>query len=338
MSVLSVPFKKMTGGYRLNPALINLPDHSIQGRFSATPKNLFEMIEDLLINGQKQNIIFRKDEANAPLLVAGFRRRAAALKINENRHDKDFRAMLSHAALAKLDEMGDEPMLLDGKLEDIGEEQAFLTNLAENRRVELSPMDRLKIILTLRNRFGKKDDEIAALFGKKAWYVYHHLKLGSLSPRIQELVDDGKISLEVAAKTLAKIPEGEREAMVDTILSSGALEQAETEATTGEGDGELDEAAIKRITGSALAKAERERRAKKGEEGGTTAMKRTLADQKKFWRSYIEEHPVEEDQVSALLADLMAFAEGLIQEVALVRRLKKHLGVESKSKGAATTK
>lgn len=336
MSVFATEFKKGTI-YRLDPALIKLPDHSLQGRFGIKPKAVYEMAESLLTEGQKQNIIVRKDNNNHPILVAGFRRRAAAALINEKRGDKEFRGMLSEDALAKLDAMGEEPFLLDSKLETINEQQAFVSNITENvEHVPLSPMDRLKIIMVLRDTFKMKDAAIAKVFRKKPWYVYHHLKLATLSERIQKLVDEGIISLEVAAKTLAKVPESEREAMVDAIIKQQTEDQAENEAMVEEGN--VDPATIKRVTGAVVAAAERARRSKTGEDG--RAIKRTLADQKKFMRNYIEQHPTDADdadaRVSSLFADILAFAEGAIQEVALVRRVKKHLGVEAAS--AATKK
>jgi ParB-like chromosome segregation protein Spo0J len=330
MSVFSVEFGKRTG-YALNPALIKLPDHSLQGRFGIKPKAVEEMAESLLTEGQKQNVIVRKDNENAPVLVAGFRRRAAALLINEKRNDKNFRAKLSEAAIAKLDAMGDEPFVLEAKLESINEKAAFLSNVTENvGRIELSPMDRLKIIMVLRDTFKMKDAEIAAVFGKKPWYVYHHLKLSELSTRIQELVDAGVISLEVAAKTLVKVPESERETMVDAIVAEHAQSQAENEAMAEEGT--IDPATLKRITGAVLAKHERERRSKTGEDG--SKIKRTLADLKKFSRNYVESHSADEDPTSALLVDFMAFLEGGISEATLVRRIKKHLGIETGKKAA----
>lgn len=333
MSVLSTPFGKGTI-YKLNPSDIKLPDHMFQGRFDAKPKNVEEMANSLLADGQKQNIIVRKNNENAPVLVFGYRRRAAALMINEKRHDKNFRASLSPEALVVLDKLGEEPFRLEVKIEDIGEQKAFLDNVAENvKRVDLSPMDRMKIILVMRNNFNMKDDEIAAVFNKKPWYVYHHLKLASLSKRIQELVDIGIISLEVAAKTLVKVPESERETMVDSIVAEYKAQQSENELTAE--DGNIDKDALTKITGAILARAERARRQEAGESTG--AIKRTLADQKKFIRNYIDQHPVEKDPVSALLADLMAFNEGAIQESALVKRLKKHLGIESAKKTAAAS-
>lgn len=328
MSVFSVEFGKKTA-YTLNPSLIQLPDHSLQGRFGIKPKAVEEMAESLLTEGQKQNVIVRKDNDNNPVLVAGFRRRAAAILINDKRKDKAFREKLSEAAIAKLDAMGDEPFLLEAKLESINEKAAFLSNVTENvGRIDLSPMDRLKIIMVLRDTFKMKDADIAAVFHKKPWYVYHHLKLSQLSQRIQELVDAGIISLEVAAKTLVKVPESERESMVDAIVAEHNQTEAENEAMVEEGT--VDPATLKRITGAVLAKHERERRAKTGEDG--TKIKRTLADFKKFARNYIEAHPVEEDAVSAFMVDFMAFLDGGIGESALVRRAKKHLGVETTAK------
>lgn len=329
MSVFSVNFGKKAS-YTLDPSVIKLPNHDLQGRFAATPKGVVEMADSLLTSGQKQNILVRKDNDNVPILVAGYRRRAAALMINENRHDKDFRASLSAEANAKLDAMGDAPFLLDVKLESINEKDAFLSNVTENMgRVELSPMDRLKIILVLRNTYKMPDADIAAVFGKKPWYVFHHLKLAELSPSIQQLVDTGVISLEVAAKVLVKVPEAQREMMVNTIIEERQANAAEDEATTAD-DLVADPSTVKKITGSVVAKHERERRAKTGEDG--SKIKRTLADLKKFSRNFIEQH--DNDPVANLFVDILAFVEGGITEATLVRRVKKHLGVETTTAAA----
>lgn len=325
MGVLDVEYKKRQG-YGLDPAVIRLPNHDLQGRFAPKPKKVLEMAISLLVEGQKQNIIIRKDHENHPILVAGFRRRAAGLMINEQRHDPEFLEAIGDEARAKLELLGDDPFLLDAKLDNINEAQAFLANVRENvEREQLSPMDCMKIVLILRHQ-GMNDAAIAKIFGRKPWYVYHLMKLATLSPRIQELVDQGIIKLEVAAKTLARVPESEREMMVDGILEEQRRAEEEDEATEPD-SGDVDAAAMKRITGATLARHERQRREQKGTPG--KAIRRTLSETRKFCRTFIDGN--ESDPVTPLFTDILAFIEGSIGERALVKRCREHLSATASS-------
>lgn len=327
MGVLDVEYKKRQG-YGLDPAVIRLPNHDLQGRFAPKPKKILEMAISLLLEGQKQNIVIRKDHENHPMLVAGFRRHAAALMINEKRTDKEFLEAIGDEARAKLELMGDEPFLLDAKLDNINEAQAFLANVRENvDREELSPMDCMKITLILRAQ-GMPDAAIAKIFGRKPWYVYHLMKLAILSPRIQELVDKGIIKLEVAAKTLARVPETERDMMVDGILEEQRQAEEENEAT--EAPGEVDAATLKRITGATLARHERQRREQKG--AGGKSIKRTLSETRKFYREFIDNN--ESDPITPLFTDILAYIEGAIGERALLKRCRDHMTATGGAKKA----
>lgn len=328
MGVLDVKYAKRQG-YGLDPAVILLPNHALQGRFAPKPKKVLEMAISLLTEGQKQNIVVRTNHENHPVLVAGFRRHAAATMINEQRHDNKFLEALPEAARAKLELMGDEPFLLDAKLDKINEAQAFLANVRENvDRVELSPMDNLKIVQILREQ-GQKDEEIAAIWGKKAWYVYHLLRLASLSPEIQRLVDEGVIKLEVAAKTLYNCPESEREMIVAGILEEQAKNAADDEST--EAPGEIDAKTAERITGATLAKAIRARREKKGTTG--KSIKRTQSETRKVFRNFIDDH--EDDPLTPVFVEILAFIEGGINERALFGRLRGLIEKPATTKKAA---
>lgn len=309
-----VAFKKGTT-YKLNPADIRLPDSALQGRMNE-PKNIEALAKDIEENGQIMPIVVRRDADGTPILVAGFRRLAAFLKINKKREKN-----------------GEEPFLIEAKSESISEEQAFLLNIRENNeRESLSPLDMLKIANTLEKRFGKKPSEIAAILGRQEWIVYHLKQLATMSERIQKLCDAGKISLGVVAMTLAKVPVDERDAIIDQIIAEqqGQEQGMIEEAKAFEGQPlEIDPSAVKKITQQAIREAESKRRAaKKAAENpeeetgvGGPGVRRTLASAKKYFASVVES--TKDENVKGVCELVNAFLDGDVTERAFLARMKK---------------
>lgn len=325
MSVFAseVGARKAKNGWEIDPVKILRPNHELQGRFSAEPKNVMGMVNDLLEHGQEQNVIIRKNHENQPLLVAGNRRHAAGVLINTKREDKEFLAGLTEKALAALQTMADQPFLLKVELRaELNDQDAFMANVRENvGREDLSPMDRLKIILTLRDKFKMKDKDIAAVFGKEPWYVYHHLKLASLNPEIQDAVDKGILSLEVAAKHLATTPEESRMDLFKELMAAAMAAKAEE---MGVDPTDVSPEEISRITGSMVAEAERKRRTAKGDDSGKS-IKRTLADIRKTLTNHVEASEDQDDPVRKIAVTFLSFANGEISEQTFFARIRKML-------------
>jgi ParB family chromosome partitioning protein len=112
--------------------------------------------------------------------------------------------------------------------DDLDEREALVLGLIENlQRESLSPMETARGLRQLGETFGLTHEAMSQRVGKSRVYITNFLRLLTLNERVQELVDEGKLSLG-HAKVLAGVP-AERQtplafATVRKNLSVRALE------------------------------------------------------------------------------------------------------------------
>ena len=170
-----------------------LIDPELNGRHEHT--SVEELAADIAANEQLQPVVCRKDEKGRPVLSFGHRRYRAICLLNE-RNPKNPRKIL-----------------FVYKRMDAGE--AFVAAIGENRfRKDVSPIDDAANIEILRRRFGKTDEDIAAIYFPEATteeeakaalrFVKDRSALIELAPEAAQAVRDGRIKV-TAAKALSKL-------------------------------------------------------------------------------------------------------------------------------------
>jgi ParB family chromosome partitioning protein len=90
--------------------------------------------------------------------------------------------------------------------DDLDEREALVLGLIENlQRESLSPMETARGLRQLGDTFGLTHEAMSQRVGKSRVYITNFLRLLTLNERVQDLVDEGKLSLG-HAKVLAGVP------------------------------------------------------------------------------------------------------------------------------------
>lgn len=104
---------------------------------------------------------------------------------------------------AQLAGLHDIPAILR---DDLDEREALVLGLIENlQRESLSPMETARGLRQLGDSFGLTHEAMSQRVGKSRAYITNFLRLLTLNDRVQEMVDEGKLSLG-HAKVLAGVP------------------------------------------------------------------------------------------------------------------------------------
>ncbi len=175
-----------------------------RGRFAPPDQEAVKALAlSMLQQGQLQHINVRRDGTEL-VIVAGFTRHEAAMMIVEG-------------FTVEGQEFQDPEFLIDVRLLNTNEEDAFFNNVTENAlRNETSPMDDAHNQEVMRQRYGKSDAEIAAIFHCSITSVISNKKLLNLSKDFQRMVHDGTLPV-TAAVLFVDIPEAEREAFLQEV-------------------------------------------------------------------------------------------------------------------------
>ena len=156
---------------------IEIPENLLRTQVSG--EELVALQESIKQFGILEPLLVRKD-GDRFILIAGYRRLTAAQNIG-------------------LDEVPCQVLQIDKKTADI-------LTLEENfKREEINPLDFSKYLNYLHLSNGLKVSEISKLLGYSESYIYRMMKLVSLDDFLQEALDDGQITAEVALE-LSKLP------------------------------------------------------------------------------------------------------------------------------------
>lgn len=119
--------------------------------------------------------------------------------------------------------------LLPLKLADLPDLQMFELAVRENsERKDLTPIEEARAMAVYRDQFGKRSEEIGALFGLQASTVRNKLRLLDLPATVQERVSDGELSEGTARSllTMQKVAPESVDQMAETLASGGYENQA----------------------------------------------------------------------------------------------------------------
>jgi ParB/RepB/Spo0J family partition protein len=193
--------------FSINPADITLIK-DLSGRAEAT--DIDGLVKDIIKNGQLLPGIFRKD-GDKLILIAGHRRYLAVVKIN------------------KENLIPGVQLLYKAIYRQCSEVEAFCITLSENlNRKDLTPMDE-SFNCTQLVKYGKTEQEIAALFGQSVQWVKDRLMLNEAIPELQAQVANGNVAVTVA-KQLVKAG---KDATKTALQTGGRITSRKASEATG---------------------------------------------------------------------------------------------------------
>ena len=210
-----------------------LVDPELNGRHENT--TVEELAADIAANGQHQPVVCRKNDQGVPVLTFGHRRYRAICLLNE-RNPKAPRKILF-------------------VYKKMSEGEAFITAIEENRfRKDVSPIDDAANIEILRRRFGKTDEDIAAIYFPEAAteeekkttlrFVKERSALIELAPEAAQAVRDGRIKI-TAAVALSKLT---REQQKKKVSGAGKIKGADVKPPKPVKISKLDPEFMRRVT------------------------------------------------------------------------------------------
>lgn len=201
--------------FHVDPAEVVIRDELRGRRMAPGEDAIVAMASSLMEQGQLQPCLARRIQGNRIQLVAGFTRAAAARLLRDG----------------FVDEVGserrDEEFMLQVRVADMNDEDAFTRNVVENcRRNETSAIDDAHNQERLRS-YGRSESEIARLYQCTPSKVCTLRKLLALDRDVQTLVHQGTMSV-VAALDILELPDAARE----KAIRQATMENGKVDGTT----------------------------------------------------------------------------------------------------------
>lgn len=190
----------------------------LRGRHKApSEEQILQRALSMMTHGQIQPVDARKNADKQLVLNAGFTRTAAARLIRTGFVNPETGV-----------EMKDEAFMLQLKVVDANDQEAFERNIVENaHRNETTPIDDAHNQRRLRDQYGKTDAEITRLYGYSSPNKVGNLaKLLLLDEPAQNLVHEGNMSVKAALDLLDLPAEKQAEALALAMTENGKVSGA----------------------------------------------------------------------------------------------------------------
>lgn len=200
--------------FYVNPFEIEVRE-DLRGRIEAPlPEDIIDRAVSLLTHGQLQPVVCRRKPDNRLLLTAGFTRTAAARLIRDGFKDHDGK------------ECKDENFMIQVKVSDANDKEAFLQNVVENaERNETSPIDDAHNQRKMREQHGMNDSEIKDLYRYKDPNKTGRLrKLLMLPDNVQKLIHRGKMTVQAGLDFLDLPADKQKDALEQAMKEDGSVE------------------------------------------------------------------------------------------------------------------
>ena len=194
----------------------NIKPNPNQPRKNFSEGQIRELAASIEKNGVLQPILVRKKANNLFEIVAGERRWRAA-------------------NLANMQE-------IPAMVRELDDKQAFEIGLIENlQRENLSPIEEASGYKRLAIEFGYTQDDISKLVSKSRSYVANMLRLLTLPPEIQKMVDDGDISYTIARTLVgSENPIKKAKEIIKRDMNARQAEKIQNKKQAAEKHGELE--------------------------------------------------------------------------------------------------
>jgi len=213
-------FGKRDGlGFRASDLIPNFA--AFTGRAERTEDHIAAMVDSLLLHGQEQNILYRKDKiTNLPIPISGHTRILAADRITQNcmtgtRINPD-------GTETTVQYSPENPFIIYGTYKQCSEFEAIFHTFVENdgdaRRV-MTDLDIAFFVRFVGETHGISDAEIAKRLGKKPSTISNCRKFLDLDRKSQMLLSTGKINSAIAL-TLVDIAEADRPAAIEAATAA----------------------------------------------------------------------------------------------------------------------
>lgn len=273
---------------------------------------------DIAINGQLQPAEVRRDENNHLILTFGFTRADAVESLRNGFTAIDPRDNQERT-------FHDPDATLWVKVVDCDEETAFLRGVKENReREQVTDYQEAKQHQFLRDKFGKKDADIAREYGYTNQNRVALLRGLLACPQdIQDRVKDGKLAVSVAVNDLKGISDEEKAAILSKVdTTGGKISGSEVRKA-------VREKLVEGITPTNVNVAEETVTAttpapKKGKKGKNTeppSLRRSRHELIKFFEEVTAEDTHCSAKVKAVFEAVLKYAEGRHGEKAVWNRI-----------------
>lgn len=296
---------KRADSWTVDPNDIIMKD-DVRGRNKPpTPEKIMARAQSMLKHGQIQEVECRKLPDNRLQLTAGFTRCAAARLIRAGFTDPS----------GKFHQ--DEQFRLRVKIVNCNDKEAFIRNIVENKeRNETTPIDDAHNHEKLRRNHGLNDAQIAAELDESPSRISLLKKLLMLEDKVQDLVDEGKLSV-TAALDLLDAPKEQHDEIIanSTKEGNGKIDSTKVRAQVRDhhlADADADEqiaAAKDGTSDAAKAKSKGGKKAKAGddEDGPSVVKPRNMREVKNFFEA-LSQH--EDADVSSFAKTALLFCKG----------------------------
>jgi len=202
-------------GLTLNllPDEIKLRKEQLVRKFKGSPEAEEKSIRELALSllepeGQLLPLIVREEKQGQYSLIAGHRRRAAAMRINSG----EFKS--------RYDPKKQGPFTLECVVRRYDDAQAKRAAIIENiQRKNFTPIDLMLLIADARKENGWEGGEntkqVAAYFGVSTATITEHEKLAEAPKSIQQQVHSGEMTTQAALTAIKRVEPEKREEVVE---------------------------------------------------------------------------------------------------------------------------
>jgi ParB family chromosome partitioning protein len=181
----------------------NIVPNRYQPRHAFSQEDLAELVASIKESGVLQPIMVRRKGDGIYELIAGERRWRAS----------------KEAGLETI------PVVI----RNCSDQEALLLALVENlQREDLNPMETARAYSRMMNEFGLTQEAIAMKVGRDRSSVANFVRLVHLHPQVQELVEEGSLTMG-HAKALLSLPSTEEQLRVGKMVAERTLSVRETE-------------------------------------------------------------------------------------------------------------
>lgn len=176
-------------------SIADLQPGEFQPRHQFNDKTLDELANSIRQHGLLQPILVRPKANGGYEIVAGERRWRAA-------------------QIAQLHEV---PVIIKELDDDTTLEIALIENL---QREDLNPVDEARALKQLAQEFGYSNEQVAERVGKSRSYVANMVRLTELTPSVEAMIADGRLSAG-HARALLPLSEDQQEEQAHKIIALG---------------------------------------------------------------------------------------------------------------------
>lgn len=284
---------KRTDLYQIDPSEIYVKEELRGRHVPPSEEHIVFIATSMMDHGQMENVECRRIENNRLQLTMGFTRMAAARLIQHGFTD------------AQGTKRRDENFRITVRIVDADEGEAFIRNVVENcHRHATSPIDDAFNQQSLREKHQYTDKQIAQLYGyRDSSNVSRLRKLLTLTPKQQEMIHIGKLSVTAAVDLIDLPEEKQNKVLAEAVKKNGKVDTNKVRNQVREHHLADREAPAAPPSGSVASKS------------NNRNLTRSMRDMRNFFTKLRDE--TEQDNVRQFAREMLAFIMGRKSEKAM---------------------